>query len=138
MFAHIPEERSRAASWRGLMPFTTFLATEDGANLLVAYRRAAEYRRDRGAARWRANLMVQIDPAHFAQPEETALYQQLDGMSTTLEAFRREEHFDRRDGAVWRGSGARLTISSTRSPSIPMTPRSGKTGCDCCRASGRP
>jgi glycyl-tRNA synthetase beta chain len=70
-----------------------FLATEDGANLLVAYRRASnivaiEERRDG------RTFNDPIDPAHFQQPEETALYQRLDGMSATLEAFLREEHFD--------------------------------------------
>jgi glycyl-tRNA synthetase beta chain len=70
-----------------------FLGTEDGANLLVAYRRASnivaiEERRDG------RTFNDSIDPAHFQQPEETALYQRLDGMSATLEAFLREEHFD--------------------------------------------
>jgi glycyl-tRNA synthetase beta chain len=76
-----------------------FLATEDGANLLVAYRRASnivaiEERRDG------RNFNGSIDPSHFAQPEETALYQRLSGMSVTLEAFLREEHFDRAMGRL--------------------------------------
>jgi glycyl-tRNA synthetase beta chain len=76
-----------------------FLGTEDGANLLVAYRRASnivaiEERRDG------RNFNGSIDPSHFAQPEETALYQRLSGMSVTLEAFLREEHFDRAMGRL--------------------------------------
>jgi glycyl-tRNA synthetase beta chain len=76
-----------------------FLGTEDGANLLVAYRRASnivaiEERRDG------RNFNDSIDPAHFQQPEETALYQCLDGISGTLEAVLREERFDRAMGRL--------------------------------------
>jgi len=76
-----------------------FLGTEDGANLLVAYRRASnivaiEERHDG------RNFSGPIDPAHFQQPEETALYQCLDGISATLEAVLREEQFDRAMGRL--------------------------------------
>jgi glycyl-tRNA synthetase beta chain len=72
-----------------------FLATQDGANLLVAYRRAAnivaiEERRD-----GRSYDGKVVEAIRFAQPEERALWQLLDGMSLSLEEFLRGERFDR-------------------------------------------
>lgn len=71
-----------------------FLATEDGADLLVAYRRASnivaiEERRDG------RSYDDPIDGSLLQQPEEVALYHRLNGMSSTLEAFLDHEHFDR-------------------------------------------
>jgi glycyl-tRNA synthetase beta chain len=76
-----------------------FLATEDGNNLLVAYRRAAnivaiEERRDG------RNFSAQVDPAHFQLREETALYERLGEVSADLEGFLSEEHFDRAMGRL--------------------------------------
>jgi glycyl-tRNA synthetase beta chain len=71
-----------------------FLATEDGANLLTAYRRATnivaiEERRDsRG-------YDDPVDPSVLQQPEEVALFHRLNGMSVTLETFLVSEDFDR-------------------------------------------
>ena len=71
-----------------------FLATEDGANLLVAYRRASnivaieEKRDDR-------LYNEPLDTGLFSQPEEETLYQRLNGMSSTLESFLQEEQFGR-------------------------------------------
>jgi glycyl-tRNA synthetase beta chain len=71
-----------------------FLASEDGANLLVAYRRASnivaiEERRDG------RSYDDPLDPSVRQQPEEVALYQRLNGLSETLETFLINEHFDR-------------------------------------------
>src|SRR5207249_1101720 len=71
-----------------------FLDTEDGANLLIAFRRASnivaiEERRDGRSYQ---------DPVHhweFVQPEERALYQRLSAMQVTLENFFTGERFDR-------------------------------------------
>jgi glycyl-tRNA synthetase beta chain len=71
-----------------------FLASEDGANLLIAFRRASnivaiEERRDS------QSYDGAVDPTFFRQPEESALYQRLNGMNVTLEAFLAKERFDR-------------------------------------------
>jgi glycyl-tRNA synthetase beta chain len=71
-----------------------FLDSEDGANLLTAYRRASnivaiEEQRDG------CNYNDPVDFALLPQPEEVALYQRLSAMSTTLETFFAEGHFDR-------------------------------------------
>jgi glycyl-tRNA synthetase beta chain len=71
-----------------------FLASEDGGNLLTAYRRASnivaiEERRDG------RSYDDPLDPSVPQAPEEVALYHRLDGMSVTLEAFFVSEHFDR-------------------------------------------
>jgi glycyl-tRNA synthetase beta chain len=71
-----------------------FLASEDGANLLIAFRRASnivaiEERRDS------QSYDGTVDPMFFRQPEESALYQRLNGMNVTLEAFLAGERFDR-------------------------------------------
>ena len=71
-----------------------FLSTEDGADLLVAYRRASnivsiEERRDG------RSYNEPIDPALLRQPEEEALYHRLSAMSETLESFLRQEEFGR-------------------------------------------
>jgi glycyl-tRNA synthetase beta chain len=71
-----------------------FLASEDGANLLIAFRRASnivaiEERRDS------QSYDGTVDPTFFRQPEESALYQRLNGMNLTLEAFLAGERFDR-------------------------------------------
>ena len=70
-----------------------FLDTDDGANLLVAYRRAAnivaiEERRD---SRKYDDL---VDPSGFKLPEETALYQRLGGIAVALKAFLESENFE--------------------------------------------
>jgi glycyl-tRNA synthetase beta chain len=71
-----------------------FLDTDDGVNLLVAYRRASnivsiEERRDR------RSYSGPVDTALFHQPEEQALYQRLSDMSDALETFLRQEEFGR-------------------------------------------
>jgi glycyl-tRNA synthetase beta chain len=71
-----------------------FLASEDGANLLVAFRRASnivaiEERRDS------RSYNGPVDPTLFRQPEEEALYHRLDGMNVALEGFLAAERFDR-------------------------------------------
>ncbi|HVB16678.1 MAG TPA: glycine--tRNA ligase subunit beta [Stellaceae bacterium] len=71
-----------------------FLDTEDGANLLVAYRRAAnivaiEERRD--GCRYDGP----VDATALPLMEESALWQRLNGMSVTLDGFLAGEHFDR-------------------------------------------
>src|SRR5207237_2485587 len=71
-----------------------FLDTEDGANLLTAFRRASnivaiEERRD---GRRYDDL---VDREAFEQPEEAALCSSLDGMSAALETSLAREHFDR-------------------------------------------
>jgi glycyl-tRNA synthetase beta chain len=70
-----------------------FLASEDGANLLVAYRRAAnivaiEEKRD---AR---SYDEPIDPERLVQAEEARLHDSLRGMSATLEGILQAERFD--------------------------------------------
>ncbi|MBV9687784.1 MAG: glycine--tRNA ligase subunit beta, partial [Alphaproteobacteria bacterium] len=77
-----------------MMALDTFLVSEDGVNLLTAYRRASnivaiEERRDN------ENYDGPVDSTLFRQPEESALYQRLNGLSVTLEAFLASEHFDR-------------------------------------------
>jgi glycyl-tRNA synthetase beta chain len=71
-----------------------FLATNDGENLLVAYRRASnivsiEERRDN------RSYNDPIDPSLLQQPEEIKLYQSLNGMSVILESSLANEHFGR-------------------------------------------
>jgi glycyl-tRNA synthetase beta chain len=71
-----------------------FLASEDGANLLTAYRRASnivaiEEQRDG------RSYDHPVASTLFEQPEEVSLYQCLNGMSATLETFLAHEHFDR-------------------------------------------
>jgi glycyl-tRNA synthetase beta chain len=73
----------------------TFLTTDDGTNLLVAYRRASnivaiEERRDGGR-----QYSDPVDPSAFRAPEETALWQRLNGMSGVLTTFLANEQFDR-------------------------------------------
>jgi glycyl-tRNA synthetase beta chain len=71
-----------------------FLDSEDGANLLTAYRRASNI----VAIEEQRDGRSYDDPVVstlFEQPEEGALYQRLNGMSTTLETFLAHEHFDR-------------------------------------------
>jgi glycyl-tRNA synthetase beta chain len=76
-----------------------FLDTEDGADLLIAYRRAAnivaiEERRDN------RTYDGPPDTTLFCEPAETQLYQSLSGMSTTLEPFLASENFDRAMGRL--------------------------------------
>jgi glycyl-tRNA synthetase beta chain len=71
-----------------------FLDTEDGANLLIAYRRASniveiEEKRDG------RSYDEPVDAGCFRQPQEEALYQRLSGMRSTLESFLRQEAFGR-------------------------------------------
>ena len=70
-----------------------FLASEDGANLLTAFRRASnivaiEERRDS------CSYGDPVDPSAL-QPEEVKLYTRLNGMRVTLETFLANQHFDR-------------------------------------------
>jgi len=71
-----------------------FLATEDGLNLLIAYRRASnivaieEKRDDR-------SYDEPFDPSVPRLPEEEALYQRLNGLNVTLGTFTQGEDFDR-------------------------------------------
>jgi glycyl-tRNA synthetase beta chain len=76
-----------------------FLASEDGANLLTAYRRASnivamEERKDR------RSYDDPADPARFRQPEEIALHQTLNGISVTLETLLDKDDFDRAMGRL--------------------------------------
>src|SRR5439155_21953549 len=71
-----------------------FLNTEDGANLLIAYRRASnivaiEEKRDG------RSYDEPVDTGSFRQPEEEALYQRLSGMSSTFDTFLEQEQFGR-------------------------------------------
>jgi glycyl-tRNA synthetase beta chain len=71
-----------------------FLDTEDGADLLIAYRRASnivtiEEKRDG------RSYNEPVDPALLQQAEEETLYQRLGAMSDTLETFLRQEEFGR-------------------------------------------
>jgi glycyl-tRNA synthetase beta chain len=71
-----------------------FLATEDGANLLTAFRRASnivaiEESRDS------CSYDDPADPAVFDQPEEAELYHRLEAISGNLETFLAGEHLDR-------------------------------------------
>jgi glycyl-tRNA synthetase beta chain len=71
-----------------------FIAGEDGANLLVAYRRAAnivaiEEKRDGRA------YDGPVDAALFRQPEEEALYRHLDDISAIVKDLLAQEQFDR-------------------------------------------
>jgi len=71
-----------------------FLDSEDGANLLTAYRRASNI----VAIEEERDGCSYNDPVDFVllpQPEEVALYQRLSAMSTTLETFFAGDHFDR-------------------------------------------
>ena len=71
-----------------------FLDSEDGANLLTAYRRASNI----VAIEEQRDGCSYNDPVDFAllpQREEVALYQRLSAMSTTLETFFAGDHFDR-------------------------------------------
>ncbi len=70
-----------------------FLATEDGANLLTAYRRASnivriEEKRDR-----RSYAGVEPNPALFQRSEERELYVELDAASREIEAALGREDF---------------------------------------------
>jgi glycyl-tRNA synthetase beta chain len=56
-----------------------FLGTEDGANLLTAYRRASNIARAEEKKGWRANG-APVDPAHFRQDEEHDLFGALGGI----------------------------------------------------------
>jgi glycyl-tRNA synthetase beta chain len=72
----------------------SFLASEDGASLLTAYRRASnivaiEERRDS------RSYHDPVDPLLFQRPEEEALYHRLNGMSATLGASLAQEQFHR-------------------------------------------
>jgi glycyl-tRNA synthetase beta chain len=70
-----------------------FLHTDDGTNLLIAYRRASnivaiEERRDR------REYDDPVDWTLFCTPEEESLYQSLNGMGATLDASLAVERFD--------------------------------------------
>jgi glycyl-tRNA synthetase beta chain len=71
-----------------------FLDTDDGADLLIAYRRASnivtiEEKRD-------SRLYNEpVDTGLFRAPEEETLFQRLSGMSATLDSLLRAEQFDR-------------------------------------------
>jgi glycyl-tRNA synthetase beta chain len=76
-----------------LSALRSFLASDDGINLLVAYRRASnivsiEERRDD------RTYDDPVDTSAFEQPEEARLYERLNGMSTTLETFYSGNRFD--------------------------------------------
>jgi glycyl-tRNA synthetase beta chain len=77
-----------------MMALNAFLVSEDGVNLLTAYRRASNIvaiEEQRDGRRYDDP----VDSTLFEQPEEVALYQCLNGMSTTLESLLAHEHFDR-------------------------------------------
>jgi glycyl-tRNA synthetase beta chain len=72
----------------------SFLNTEDGANLLIAYRRASnivaiEERRDRHS------YNEPVDPSRLEQPEESALWERLSAMSVMIDGFLAAQQFDR-------------------------------------------
>jgi glycyl-tRNA synthetase beta chain len=71
-----------------------FLASEDGANLLTAFRRASNIVAIEERCDGR-KYDGPVDTAVFSQPEESALYYCLDGMSAALDACLVGEDFDR-------------------------------------------
>src|SRR5262249_43686826 len=76
-----------------------FLGSEDGNNLLTAYRRASnivaiEERRDS------RRYDDPIDPTPFRQQEEVVLHDRPPGVSVALEAFLAGERFDRAMGRL--------------------------------------
>jgi glycyl-tRNA synthetase beta chain len=76
-----------------------FLSSEDGANLLVAYRRAAnivaiEERRDN------CKYDDPVDTILLQLPEEVALWQRLSGLDTALKPFLADEDFERMMGRL--------------------------------------
>jgi glycyl-tRNA synthetase beta chain len=71
-----------------------FLKTEDGADLLIAYRRAANIVRIE-EQRDKRTYDGPIDRAGLAQREESELYERLAGANVTLETSLRAEDFDR-------------------------------------------
>ncbi len=86
VFAQVGDARTiSSACSPGSMRSQTFLPTDDGANLLIAYRRAVEHRRDRGAEGRRVHMTATIDPALLRQPEEQALADRL-GRGWTISA----------------------------------------------------
>ena len=71
-----------------------FLASEDGANLLVAYRRASNIVRIEENRDGRS-YADPVDAGLFQQGEERELWDRLRGMSASLPAFLNEDAFDR-------------------------------------------
>jgi glycyl-tRNA synthetase beta chain len=69
-----------------------FLATDDGANLLIAYRRAANILRIEEKKMGHA-IGGQVDPKQFIQAEETALADALTTADAQVEPFATQEDF---------------------------------------------
>ena len=84
---------------------TDFLATEDGANLLVAYRRAANIARIE-RKKDTVDGFGAVDTSAFAQAEERALADALDGLAATLEPALTAEDF----------AGAMAQLAALRGP----------------------
>lgn len=82
-----------------------FLATEDGANLLVAYRRAANIARIE-RKKDKVDDFGAIDPAAFTQAEEHALAAALEGLAATLDPALEAEDF----------AGAMAHLAALRGP----------------------
>jgi glycyl-tRNA synthetase beta chain len=82
-----------------------FLASENGTNLLIAYRRAANIVRIE-AAKDEREFDGQPDPARFEQEEEKALWAALDGAGAALNARVDAEDF----------SGAMAALAELRTP----------------------
>jgi glycyl-tRNA synthetase beta chain len=71
-----------------------FLETEDGVDLLIAYRRASNIVEIEEKRESRA-YNDPVDTELFRQPEEKKLYQRLNGMSSTLGSLHTHEQFGR-------------------------------------------
>ncbi|MBV9828203.1 MAG: glycine--tRNA ligase subunit beta [Alphaproteobacteria bacterium] len=76
-----------------------FLADEDGANLLTAYRRASnivsiEERRDQ------RSYTDAVDPDALVLPQEQALYERLNAMSGRLKSYLEQEHYEHAMGRL--------------------------------------
>ena len=113
-----------------------FVDSEDGANLLTAYRRAAnivaiEEKKD---GRVYGGL---VDRKQLQQREEDALAQVLSIRSARRPSPCSATRNSRRRWRNSRGCGGRSTNFSNASPLIRMTRSCARTGCGCCRAFAR-
>ena len=98
-----------------------FLGTEDGANLLIASQRAGnivriEEKKDSTA------YDAALDPALLHLPEEQRLVEAMNEARAKRRSLPRSARISPARWRHWRGCAARLMNSSTRSPSIAMTP----------------
>lgn len=87
---------------------TDFLATEDGGNLLTAYRRAANIARIE-RKKDRVDSFGAVDPNALTQAEEMALANALDGLASTVEPALASEDFA---GAMRHLAGLRAPVDA--------------------------